>query len=114
MNLKLTALIIAFLFALTVFPSLANGWVVDTHDYMCPQNYTIDCKIADYAEIHNNYPYTTHLSLSHLSLDNKTDGAARLVANYYLKKYYVERQVDNNYLAIAAHFLQDASCPAHW
>jgi hypothetical protein len=88
------------------------AWTGAVHDYMCPDGYNIDCKIADYSDFQENYPYGAHQY--HLCYDNKSDGVARLVAKYYVKKYYVEGQQDSKLLGAAAHLLQDASCPDHW
>jgi hypothetical protein len=88
------------------------AWGGAAHGYMCPDGYDIDCRIADTLDFQKNYPYGAHEN--HLCYDNKTDGMARLVAKYYVKKYYVEGQSDLNLLGGAAHLLQDASCPAHW
>jgi hypothetical protein len=82
------------------------------HGYMRPDGYDIDCGIADTTDFQKSYPYGAHEN--HLCYDNKTDGMARLVAKYYVKKYYVEGQSDSKLLGAAAHLLQDASCPAHW
>ena len=68
--------------------------------------------IADTADFQRNYPYANQIN--HLCFDNKTDGVPRLVAKYYVKKYYVEGQKDMTLLGAAAHLLQDASCPEHW
>jgi hypothetical protein len=97
---------------MALLPSTAIAWTGAVHDYMCPDGYDIDCKIADTLDFQKNYPYGAHQY--HLCYDNKTDGVARLVAKYYLKKYYVEGQKDSNLLGAAAHLLQDASCPDHW
>jgi len=94
-----------------LLPSTVMAWG-GAHGYMCPQGYNIDCGIADTPDFQKNYPYGGFQS--HVCYDNKTDGMARLVAKYYVKKYYVEGQKDSNLLGAVAHLLQDASCPAHW
>ena len=98
--------------AMALLPSTAIAWTGAVHDYMCPDGYDIDCKIADYSDFQKNYPYGGFQY--HFCYDNKTDGMARLVAKYYVKKYYVEGQKDLKLLGAAAHLLQDASCPDHW
>jgi hypothetical protein len=81
---------------------------------MCPQDYHVDCHIADTLGFQKSHPYGEQQN--HLCYDNKSDGVARLVAKYYVKKYYVQgqRPQDWNLLGAAAHLLQDASCPDHW
>jgi hypothetical protein len=111
-NSKFALLILAFLITMTLLPSTVMAWTGAVHDYMCPNGYDIDCTIADTHDFQKNYPYGAHQN--HLCYDNKTDGMARLVAKYYVKKYYVEGQNDSNLLGAAAHLLQDASCPDHW
>lgn len=110
-NPKSSLLILTFLVTLSLFPSTVSAWTGITHNYMRPEGYDIDCTIADSPEFKKNYPYG---GVSHLCLDNKTDAPARLVAKYYVKKYYVDGQKDSNLLGAAAHLLQDASCPDHW
>ncbi|MCJ7561012.1 hypothetical protein MUO79_10420 [Candidatus Bathyarchaeota archaeon] len=94
-----------------LLPSTVMAWG-SAHGYMCPQGYNIDCGIADTPDFQKNYPCGGFQY--HICFDNKTDGMARLVAKYYVKKYYAEGQKDSNLLGAAAHLLQDASCPAHW
>ena len=112
MGSKFALLILAFLTTIALLPSTATAWTGAVHDYMRPPDYNIDCKIADTPNFQKNYPYGAHQN--HLCYDNKTDGMARLVAKYYVKKYCVEGQNDSNLLGAAAHLLQDASCPDHW
>jgi hypothetical protein len=95
-----------------LLPSTVMAWGGAAHGYMRPQGYNIDCGIADTPDFQKNYPYGGFQY--HICYDNKTDGMARLVAKYYVKKYYVEGQKDSNLLGAAAHLLQDASCPDHW
>jgi hypothetical protein len=109
---KSALLILTFLLSTALLPSTVMAWVGTTHDYMCPNGYKIDCKIADSPDFQKNYSYGGFQY--HICYDNKTDGMARLVAKYYVKKYYAEGQKDPNLLGAAAHLLQDASCPAHW
>lgn len=108
---KFSLLILAFMISISLFSSPVMAWTWTVHDYMRPEGYDIDCKIADYRDFQRTYPYG---DLSHLCYDNKTDGLPRLVAKYYVKKYYVEGQEDADLLGAAAHLLQDASCPDHW
>jgi len=110
-NQKFCLLIFVFLLTISLFPSTVMAWTGVVHDYMRPEGYDIDCKIADTQDFKKNYPYG---DVSHHCYDNKTDSPARLVAKYYVKKYYVEGQKDSNLLGAAAHLLQDASCPDHW
>ncbi len=114
MNAKFALLILAFLITLAFLPSTVTAWTPDAHEYMCPQDYHVDCHIADTPDFQKSHPYGDHQN--HLCYDNKSDGLARLVAKYYVKKYYVEgqRSQDWNLLGAAAHLLQDASCPDHW
>lgn len=109
---KFSSFILVFLVILLLLPSTAMAWTGAVHDYMCPEGYDIDCKTADSSDFKRNYPFGG--SNSHLCYDNKTDGLARLVAKYYVKKYYVEGQKDPNLLGAASHLLQDANCPDHW
>lgn len=109
---KFSSFILVFVVILLLLPSTAMAWTGAVHDYMCPEGYDIDCKTADSSDFKRNYPFGG--SNSHLCYDNKTDGHARLVAKYYVKKYYVEGQKDPNLLGAASHLLQDASCPDHW
>ena len=112
MKSKPALLILAFLITTALLPSTAMAWTGAVHDYMCPNGYEIDCTIADTPDFQTNYPYGGYQY--HVCYDNKTEGMARLVAKYYVKKYYVDGQRDLNLLGAAAHLLQDASCPAHW
>jgi hypothetical protein len=112
MKSKSALLALAFLSTALWLPSSVTAWGGTTHDYMCPDGYEIDCRIADALDFQKSYPYGAHEN--HLCYDNKTDGMARLVAKYYVKKYYVEGKSDLKLLGGAAHLLQDASCPAHW
>jgi len=111
-NPKFSSLLLAFLITVLLLPSTVMAWTGAVHDYMCPEGYLIDCKIADSSDFQKNYPYARQSF--HLCYDNKTDGLPRLVAKYYVKKYYVEGQEDLDLLGAAAHLLQDASCPDHW
>jgi len=97
-----------------LLPSAATALTPDAHEYMCPQDYHVDCHIADTPAFQKSHPYGDQQN--HLCYDNKSDGLARLVAKYYVKKYYVEgqRPQDWNLLGAAVHLLQDASCPDHW
>jgi len=114
MKPKLSLIIVLSLFvsAGLVLPSAAKAWAPKTHNSMCPDNYGIDCNIADSDEFMREYPFGG--KTNHLCLDNKSDCLSRLVAKYYLKKYYVEGEEDLNLLGAAAHLLQDAACPEHW
>ncbi len=114
MNAKFALLTLTFLITLASLPPTATAWAPAAHDYMCPQDYHVDCHIADTPDFQKNHPYGDQQN--HLCYDNKSDGVARLVAMYYVKKYYVEGQKpqDWNLLGAAAHLLQDASCPDHW
>jgi len=109
---KAALIVFTFLIATALLPSTVMAWTGATHDYMCPDDYNIDCGIADTDDFQKSYPYGGFQY--HVCYDNKTDGMARLVAKYYLKKYYVEGHSDPKLLGAAAHLLQDASCPAHW
>lgn len=111
MNQKFFLLFFVFLLTASFFPSTVMAWTGAVHDYMCPEGFQIDCKIADTQDFKKNYPYG---DVSHHCYDNKTDAPVRLVAKYYVKKYYVEGQKDSNLLGAAVHLLQDASCPDHW
>lgn len=95
-----------------VFPLPIRGWTGGTHHYLCPDEYPLDCGIADSLEFKKTYPFAE--DFSHLCFDNKEDCLPRLVAKYYLKKYYLEGEKDLNLLGGAAHLLQDAACPDHW
>jgi hypothetical protein len=113
-------LIFSFFLLILLFPQQTRAWGGDVHDYLCPknlQNVEIQgkiegCRIADSMEFQRTYPYAE--VMSHLCLDNKPDCPGRIVAKYYVKKYYFEGQKDLKLLAGAAHLLQDATCPDHW
>jgi len=114
MKLKSSLIIVLSLFVAVglILPSSAKAWGPKTHNYMCPDNYAIDCTIADSHEFMKNYRFGE--KFYHLCLDNKSDCPPRLIAKYYLKKYYVEEEKDPNLLGAAAHLLQDSACPEHW
>jgi len=111
-NQKFPLLIFVFLLIIiSLFPSTAIAWTGAVHDYMRPEGFQIDCKIADTQDFKKKYPYG---DIIHHCYDNKSDAPVRLIAKYYVKKYYVEGQKDSNLLGAAAHLLQDANCPDHW
>lgn len=97
--------------SLALLPPYASAWTGTTHEYLCPEGYGIDCGIADHDEFKGSYPYGEY---NHLCYDNKSYCTPRLLAGYYLKKYYLEGRQDRNLLGAAAHLMQDAACPAHW
>lgn len=102
-------------FLLIFFPSEANAWGGDVHDYLCPtelRQIPEGCRIADGQNFQTNYPYAG--TMNHLCLDNKPDCPPRIVAKYYVKRYYVEGKKDLNLLAGAAHLIQDSYVPDHW
>jgi len=99
------------LFFLLTFPAKVQAWGGETHTLMCPQNQPFSCVEADRPEFKTAYPYGNSW---HLCLDNRPDCSARLVAKYYLKKYYLEGEKDPKLIGAAAHLFQDASCPDHW
>lgn len=89
-----------------------NAWGGDVHQYLCPaQLKGGDCGIADSMEFKRTYPFG---EVWHLCLDNKPDCPPRIVAKYYVKKYFLEGKKDEKLLLGAAHLIQDAACPDHW
>lgn len=103
--------ILLFLFLVFLLPSKVRAWGGDVHEYLCPQSISGLCAVADSSEFKRNYP----LGLTwHLCLDNKPDCPPRLLAKYYVKKYYLEGQKDKNLLGAAAHLVQDSYVPDHW
>jgi len=98
-----------------LFPLKVNAWGDDIHRYLCPEELTQvkdGCKIADTWEFVQQYPHSE--LMNHLCLDNKPDCPAKVLAKYYVKKYYIEGKKDLNLLAAAAHLIQDANVPDHW
>ena len=83
MNAKFALLALTFLITLASLPPTATAWAPAAHDYMCPQDYPVDCHIADTPDFQKNHPYGDQQN--HLCYDNKSDGVARLVAKYYVK-----------------------------
>lgn len=106
----LISLILTLLVA--IFPSTARAWAGEAHQYMCPPDLLFSCTEADHPDFKRKYPFAENFN--HLCFDNKPDCLARLVAKYYLKKYFVEGEKDPKLVGGAAHFLQDAACPDHW
>lgn len=100
------------LFAVLIFlPVFANSWTGNLHDYLCPENLSVSCGIGDSLEFKKSYIFGT---FNHLCYDGRADCVPRLVASYYVKKYYVEGRGDSNLLGGAAHLFQDSFCPDHW
>lgn len=110
-NKPLSFAIIFFLLLICSATSV-SAWGRGTHDFVCPEEYSTNCNVADYPEFQENYPFAN--SIYHLCYDNKEDCVSRLVAKYFLKKYYTEGESDKELLGAAAHLFQDASCPGHW
>lgn len=104
-----------FLIYLSFFsPPKVKAWSGEVHNYLCPEsviNAHGNCNVADSWEFKKTYPFAESY---HLCLDNKTDCPARLIAKYYLKKYYLEGKSDPNLIGAAAHLIQDSYCPDHW
>lgn len=107
----LRILLWCFLFIL-IFLSFALAWEGETHTYLCPDNYEINCNIADSFEFQKDNPYAN--TWYHVCYDNIENCMPRLAAKYFLKKYYREGKTDSSLLGAAAHLFQDASCPLHW
>lgn len=112
MKKRLFVFIIVFLLVMCFPFNFVSAWSRGTHDYSCPENYSIDCKVADYFEFQKNNHYAN--TIYHVCYDNKEDCISRLTAKYFLKKYYIGGKTDQELIGAAAHLLQDASCPAHW
>ena len=93
------------------FPLKISAWGGDIHQYLCPPNLSGDCTIADDYHFKQTYPFG---GVWHLCLDNKPDCPARLLAKYYVKKYFAEGGLDQNLLEAAAHLIQDSYVPDHW
>ena len=102
---------VIILFSLIFIP-FVSAWSRGTHDYSCPENYPIDCNIADSREFQENNPYAN--TLYHVCYDNKEDCMPRLAAKYFLKKYYIEEKTNKELLGATSHLFQDALCPSHW
>ncbi len=110
--MRLRSLIItSFLFAFFLFPTKIHAWSSVIHDYLCPENLEVSCTIADDRFFVQDYPFG---NVAHLCLDNKPDCPPRLVAKYYVKKYFISPDKDPKLLAAAAHLMQDSACPDHW
>jgi hypothetical protein len=107
-SLIITSFLFTFFF---LFPSKINAWSSVIHDYLCPINMEVSCTIADDRFFQRDYPFG---NVAHLCLDNKPDCPPRLVAKYYVKKYFISPDKDPKLLAAAAHLLQDSVCPDHW
>lgn len=103
---------IVFLLIICFSFNFVLAWNHETHSRFCPEDYSIDCNIADSFEFQRNNPYAN--TIYHVCYDNKEDCMPRLVAKYFLKKYYIEGESDKELLGAAAHLFQDASCPGHW
>lgn len=108
---RLFFLIFLFFFLALIFPSSVAAWGGVAHDYLCPSEAQHHCNVADDLAFKKNYPYG---EINHLCLDNQPDCPPRLMAKYYLKKYYLEGKKDLNLLGAAAHLYQDSYCPDHW
>lgn len=54
------------------------------------------------------------MPLTHLCLDDDPNCPAKILAKYYVKRYYTEGQKDLRLLGMAAHIFQDYHCPDHW
>jgi len=111
MKLKSLFIFFLFLFFFLLFPLKIHAWSSVIHDYLCPANLEVSCTIADDRFFVRDYPFG---NIGHLCLDNKPDCPPRLVAKYYMKKYFISPDKDPKLLAAAAHLLQDSACPDHW
>jgi len=111
MKLKSFFICFLFLFFFLLFPTKIHAWSSVIHDYLCPINLEVSCTIADDRFFQRDYPFG---NIGHLCLDNKPDCPPRLVAKYYVKKYFISPDKDPKLLAAAAHLLQDSVCPDHW
>lgn len=108
MKLKVIFLILLFIFSI----QLMSAWNRQTHDYLCLENDSINCNIADILEFQQNNPRA--ITYFHLCYDNKEDCMAKLSAKYFLKQYYVGGEINKDFLGAAAHLIQDSKCPLHW
>lgn len=109
------SLILLLLIITLFFPSKSWAWGGDIHGYLCPvqiQGVIGGCTIADDRKIQAVYPFIN--TMNHLCLDNKPDCPPRVIAKYYVKRYYLEGKKDLNLLAIASHLIQDSYVPDHW
>ncbi|MCJ7804650.1 hypothetical protein MUP35_02880 [Patescibacteria group bacterium] len=111
MKLKFLLIGFFFFFFFFLFPSKINAWSSVIHDYLCQADLEVSCTIADDRFFQRDYPFG---GVAHLCLDNKPDCPPRLVAKYYVKKYFISPDKDPKLLAAAAHLLQDSVCPDHW
>ena len=111
MKLKFFFIFFLFLFFFLLSPSKIQAWSAVIHDYLCPENLEVSCGIADDRFFIRDYPFGR---VWHLCLDNKPDCPPRLVAKYYVKKYFISPDKDPKLLAAAAHLIQDSVCPDHW
>lgn len=104
-------LLFILLSTILITPSAVVAWGGSVHKYLCPAELTGGCVIADSLEFKKSYPLA---STWHLCLDNKPDCPPRLLAKYYVKKYFLEGKEDKNLQEAAAHLIQDANVPDHW
>lgn len=109
---KKIAITFCFLLFISLFSQFVLAWGGETHVRLCPEDYSINCNIADSHKFQKDNPYAN--TIYHVCYDNPEDCMPRLAAKYFLKKYYVEGETNQDLLGAAAHLFQDASCPAHW
>lgn len=116
--MRKTALTILLLLIFVILgmagPYKIAAWGGDLHDYLCPEflrSVPGGCRIADDFRFQQMEPIAR--VENHLCLDNKPNCAARAVAKYLVKKYYVTGKEDLRLLAAAAHLIQDSYVPDH-
>lgn len=111
MKLKFLFVFLLSSFFFLAFPLKIQAWSAVIHNYLCPDIVKNQCTIADDRSFIRDYPFG---GIWHLCLDNKPDCPPRLVAKYYVKKYFISPDKDPKLLAAAAHLMQDSLCPDHW
>lgn len=112
LNLRGLGVLVWCLLFILIFLPFVSAWGGETHVRLCPDNYEIDCNVADSFEFQRNNPHAN--TWYHVCYDNTENCMPRLAAKYFLKRYYLEGKSDQDLLGAAAHLFQDASCPLHW
>lgn len=112
LNLRRLRILVWCLLFILIFLPFVSAWGEETHVRFCPDNYDIDCTVADSFEFQRNNPNAN--AWYHVCYDNTENCMPRLAAKYFLKRYYLEGKMDQDLLGAAAHLFQDASCPLHW
>jgi hypothetical protein len=86
------------------------AWGGDTHIWLCPFD-EINCRIADSSEFKSEFSYAQ--TLNHFCYEGEENCSSKLVAKYFLKRYYLEGETNLDFLGAAAHLYQDSLSPNH-